>query len=88
VTTPHDELFHFVFGQPAHAASWLQSVVSPDVASALDWHTLAPASEHLTGLRLRAHIADLVFAVHSPVLGDFAVVLVEHKSSPDPDAHE
>ena len=49
---PHDTLFHFTFIHPFHAASWLCSLWPAEVATAVDWTSLAPADQRLPGLRL------------------------------------
>lgn len=78
---PHDTLFHFTFVHPLHAASWLCSLWPAEVATAVDWTSLAPADQRLPGLRLRPHFADLVFAANAtPSELGTVLLLVEHKS--------
>jgi len=85
VPNPHDTLFHFTFVHPFHAASWLCSLWPANVATAVDWTSLAPADQRLPGLRLRPHFADLVFAADAhPVELGTVLLLVEHKSHVDP----
>ena len=85
VPNPHDTLFHFTFIHPFHAASWLCSLWPAEVATAVDWTSLAPADQRLPGLRLRPHFADLVFAANAaPSELGTVLLLVEHKSHVDP----
>ncbi len=60
MTTPHDTLFHAVFGQPRHAGGWLQCQLPIAIAQWVVWPSLRPAPERLDGLDLRLHVADVV----------------------------
>lgn len=82
--SPHDQLFHFTFRHPAHAASWLCSIVSTELRAAMDWSTLTPADQRLPGLWLRPHLADRVFVASRRDGDGVVLILVEHKSHPDP----
>lgn len=82
--SPHDRLFHFVFRHQAHLATWLATALPSAIALALDWSSLAPASERLPGLGLRSHFADLVFTVRLAGGPDQLWLVVEHKAWPDP----
>lgn len=85
VPNPHDTLFRFTFIHPFHAASWLCCLWPAEVATAVDWTSLAPADQRLPGLRLRPHFADLVFAANAaPSELGTVLLLVEHKSHFDP----
>ncbi len=61
MATPHDDLFHYTFQHPRHAAGWLRSVLPPALASAIDWSTLRAAPEKVHGHRVRQRITDIVF---------------------------
>jgi predicted transposase YdaD len=85
VATPHDDLFRTTFPHPRHAAGWLRSVLPAAVVAAIDWATLAAANSRAPGLRLRAHLADLVFTVEQRARGGLVLVVVEHKAYADPE---
>ena len=82
--SPHDRLFHFVFRHPAHLATWLATALPAPIADAIDWNSLASASERLPGPRLRSHFADLVFTVRLAGCTDQLWLVVEHKAWSDP----
>ncbi|MCA8964347.1 MAG: Rpn family recombination-promoting nuclease/putative transposase [Planctomycetes bacterium] len=83
--SPHDQLFHFTFRHAAHAASWLRSIAPPELRAAIDWSTLAAADDRLPGLWLRPHLADRVFVAARRDDSCLVLILVEHKSHPDPE---
>lgn len=39
---PHDAFFRSIFGDPAHAAAVLQSILPPTAAAHIDWPSLQP----------------------------------------------
>ena len=41
---PHDAFFRSIFGDPAHAAAVLQSILPPSVAAHIDWPTTATST--------------------------------------------
>ena len=86
-TNPHDRLFHFTFRHPRHVCPWLGSILPPAIAGAIDWSTLAPATNRTTGTRLRAHVQDLVFAVELRPITRPLLLVLEHKSWPDASLH-
>ena len=73
-------MFHFTFYLAAHAASWLRSAVPRRIAAAIDWSTLSLVKEWLPGLRLRPHVADIVFVAELHNGKGHILILVEHKS--------
>ena len=85
--TPHDTLFHSVFRDPPHAATWVQSVLPRPLRQPIDWATFRPTHGSVKGLRLRSHHSDLVF--RAELLGGSRLVLfvIEHKSGPDAGLH-
>jgi hypothetical protein len=82
----HDQLFHFVMRHPAIAAAWVRSVLAEEAL--IDWHTFAPAHERIPGIRLRTHVADLVFVARRCDRDEFVWFVIEHKGHPDPAWHE
>jgi hypothetical protein len=80
MTTPHDNLFHFTFGKPGHAAAWIAFLLPPHVTDAIDWASLRTAPERIDGHDLRLHMADLVHrgALHD---GPYINFLSEHCSA-------
>ena len=76
-----------MFRHHTHAAAWVRAVLRQRLSRSIDWSTFQPAHGRTTGLRLRAHHADLVFS--AKLLGSHQLVLfvIEHKSSPDGDLH-
>jgi hypothetical protein len=81
---PHDTLFHHVMRHPAHAAAWVRSLLPAILELAIDWSTFAPAGERVPGLRLRSQHLDLVFVAELDAKRARLVLLLEHKSGPDP----
>ena len=81
---PHDTLFHQVMRHPAHAAAWVRSLLPATLAPAIEWSTFAPAGERVPGLRLRSQHLDLVFVAELDGRRARLVLLLEHKSGPDP----
>lgn len=73
---------------PAHAEPWVRALLPGALAAAIEWATFAPASAWLTGLRLRAHHADLVFVAKLRGCERLVVFVIEHKSGPDPELHD
>lgn len=71
----HDQLFHFVL---RHAA----------IAAAIEWPTFAAAHERIPGIRLRTHVADLVFVAKRRDGEEFVWFVVEHKSDAHAGWHE
>lgn len=83
----HDQLFLYVLGFPALAAAWLQSVLPAALVERIDWDTFAPAKERISGVRMRAHVADFVYSARRRDTGDLVWFVIEHKSYPDPGWH-
>jgi len=82
-TGPHDAQFRAVFGDLDNATSVLRTLVSPSVASALDWSTLAVEPGSYVDPRFPRRETDLLF---SASLGGSEVrlyLLLEHQSSND-----
>jgi hypothetical protein len=73
---------------PAEAAAVLQTLLPPEIARALDWSSLQPATREMPAKGRASTHTDLVFrvrlaeAVH-PV-DVLLYVLIEHQSTPDP----
>lgn len=81
---PHDTLFRFTFTHKAHCVCWVRSIVPPEIRAVIAWDTLAPASERMPGLRVRPHLADAVFVAQRLDQRGDVLLLLEHKSHPDP----
>jgi predicted transposase YdaD len=84
LTSPHDALFRYTFGQPEHAAPLLRSLLPAPLAAAIDWRTLALRSGAYVDKRLRQQFSDLLFTVR--LAGRLALlwVVFDHKSRNDP----
>jgi hypothetical protein len=81
VTSPHDALFRFVFGDCEHARGLLASAMPAAIAANIDWSTLERQPEPHVDERVRERICDLLFrcTLHSgrPLL---LYLVLEHKS--------
>jgi len=81
--TPHDALFKYIFSDPKHAASLLESVVPEVLLRKLDLATmkLVPGSfVDMQGLERRT---DLLFSVRLKGRRELMYVLLEHQSTVD-----
>ncbi|MCB9879427.1 MAG: Rpn family recombination-promoting nuclease/putative transposase [Planctomycetes bacterium] len=81
MTSPHDALFRFVFGDCEHAAGLLRSALPADVAAAIDWTTLERLAEPHPDGRGGERVCDLLFSCRlrsGPRL--LLYVVLEHKS--------
>lgn len=83
IFTPHDRLFHATFRNPRFVAAWLRHVLPEAIATAIDFDTLVPVGERAIGLRLRAHVPDLVFHAHLVGSDDEVLLILEHKAGLD-----
>ena len=81
MTSPHDALFRFVFGDLEHARGLLASALPRAVAASIDWSTLERLPEPHVDERGRERVCDLLFrcTLHSGRRLLLYVVL-EHKS--------
>ena len=79
---PHDAFFRSIFGDPAHAAAVLQSILPPSVAAHIDWPSLQPVHASMVSKELAQLHGDLLFKAR---LKDgreaFLWLLFEHQSS-------
>ena len=87
-SNPHDSLVKQLLAGPAQAAAVLQTLLPPEIARAVDWSSLRPATREMpakgrasthTDLVFRARLAGVAHAVEI-----FLYVLIEHQSTPDP----
>lgn len=49
---PHDAFFRSIFGDPAHAAAVLQTILPPHVAAHIDWPSLQPVHASMVSKEL------------------------------------
>jgi predicted transposase YdaD len=83
-STPHDRLFHHVFGNPLHAAGELRTILPSEVVERIDWSTLEPLPARFVDLALREVRSDVLFRVRLDGREVLLYLLLEHQSSPDP----
>lgn len=88
LATPHDNLVHFTFRHARMAEPWLRSFFPPVLSAAIDWTTFLRAGERSQDLRLRAHVADLVFVARTHGEARQIAVVVEHKAYAPADLHD
>jgi hypothetical protein len=87
-TNPHDSLVKQLLAGPAQAAAVLQTLLLPEIARAVDWSTLRPATREMPAKGRASTHTDLVFrarlagGAHSVEV--LIYVLIEHQSTPDP----
>lgn len=78
---PHDAFFRSIFGDPAHAAAVLQTILPPQVAAHIDWPSLQPVHASMVSKELAQLHGDLLFKAR---LRDgreaFLWLLFEHQS--------
>jgi hypothetical protein len=79
---PHDAFFRIVFGDPAHAAAELKSILPPHVAAHIDWDSLTPVHASMVSKELEQRHGDLLFQARL-VAGQEAFVwlMFEHQST-------
>lgn len=79
---PHDAFFRSIFGDPAHAAAVLQSILPPAVAAHIDWPSLQPVHASMVSKELAQLHGDLLFKARLAEGRDvFLWLLYEHQSS-------
>jgi len=83
VQSPHDQLFHYTFGQPENAADLLRSTLPTAISAAIDWHTLTRCDSKLTDARSESLYADVLFTVSVQSRTAYLLLLLEHKSEED-----
>jgi hypothetical protein len=80
---PHDALFRQVFGDPAHAATALRSILPPRVAAHIDWDTpFEPTHASTVGDDAEQRHGDLLFKIK--LIDDrraFLWLMFEHQST-------
>ena len=86
--SPHDSFFKDTFTRPRLLASTLQGLLPPEVVREIDFDTLTYFPGGSVGHLLEsASFADLVFSVSMGGVPGRLVVILEHKSAPDPRVH-
>jgi hypothetical protein len=81
--TPHDQIFHYTFGQTENAADLLRSTLPAAVSAAIDWRTLTRCDTKLTDATSESLYADLLFTVSVLGTTTYLLFLCEHKSEED-----
>ncbi|MBX7206691.1 MAG: Rpn family recombination-promoting nuclease/putative transposase [Verrucomicrobiaceae bacterium] len=81
---PNDAFFKGVFSNPAHAAVFFQSHVSPALAAAIDWTTIAAMPASFVRQDLQQSHSDLLYTVRCADHDIFLYLLFEHQTSVDP----
>lgn len=83
---PHDALFKGVFEKPEHAAAELRHVLPRELASSIDWSSLALEPGSFVDEELANQHSDLLFSAAAQASGERVLVylLFEHQSSNDP----
>ncbi|MEK7832172.1 MAG: Rpn family recombination-promoting nuclease/putative transposase, partial [Acidobacteriota bacterium] len=82
---PHDAFFRHMLARPGRAEEFLRWYMPSKVGAFLDLSTLTQEDTSFVDLDLRTHFSDLLFRVRLIEGGDaFVLILLEHKSSPDP----
>ncbi len=85
VSSPHDRVFAFTFGQKVHAIGLLRATLPPALVARLDWSTLARQPADFVDVRLRRRQSDLLFSIRTLDTGEevLVYVLLEHQRAPD-----
>ena len=85
VSSPHDRVFAFTFGQKVHAIGLLRATLPPALVARLDWSTLARQPADFVDARLRRRQSDLLFSIRTADTGEevLVYVLLEHQRAPD-----
>jgi hypothetical protein len=80
---PHDGLFRQIFGDPAHAAAVLESILPPHVAAHIDWNTpFEPTHASMVSEGSEQHHGDLLFKAKLIDGRDaFLWIIFEHQST-------
>jgi len=87
---PHDKLFKASFSDPANAAAFLKSRVSPELAAGIEWESLRLEPGSFIDSRFRHSESDLLFSAPFGQTGQPKTsrchfhFLLEHLSSPVP----
>ncbi len=80
---PHDALFKAAFEYPPHAAELLRGCVSPSLASAVTWESLALEDGSFVDRDLADSHTDLLFSAEIGGTRGLIYVLLEHQSRRD-----
>src|SRR4051812_22998721 len=84
-TTPHDQFFKRLFGNPEIATDFLRNYLPEEILARIDLETLRLEKESFVDPALRESFSDLLFSVKLAAGGEvFIYLLLEHKSSPEP----
>ena len=78
----HDTLFYKTFSQPELAAAQLKSVVSKEVATAIDWNSLTLMPHRFVDPNLRNHASDVLYSAKVQGKKTLVHFLFEHSSGP------
>ncbi len=81
--SPHDQLFHYTFGQPQNAAELLRGTLPAAIVDSIDWQTLTRCDTKLTDAKSESLYADLLFKVTTRGGPAYVFILLEHKSEAD-----
>jgi predicted transposase YdaD len=84
VANPHDALFRRVFADPIQAGALLRLTLPARVAAAVDWSSLEPKPTARVDAALATGQTDLVFVARLRAHPARIVLVIEHKSYPDP----
>lgn len=79
--TPHDALFKWTFGTPAHAVGLLQSMMPAALSAAANWSSLRLCSETLVDTALEEQRTDVRYEVKLGGRRANIYVLLEHQST-------
>tara|TARA_R110002072_G_scaffold228234_9_gene385286 strand:+ start:69137 stop:70114 length:978 start_codon:yes stop_codon:yes gene_type:complete len=82
-SSPHDALFRYTFGKPAHVVGLLRSVLPESVLAGIDWRTLRVVPGTQVDEQLRRSQSDLVFSVERSGQDTWIYILIEHKRRPE-----
>ena len=80
---PHDKLFKSTFSDPGTATAFLKWRLSPRIAQAVDWESLALEPGTFVDSHLRLSESDLLFSARIGGSPCYLYFLAEHISSPE-----
>src|SRR5262245_14951953 len=78
--SPHNDLFHYTFSKPEHAAGALLTRLPAKLAALVDFSTLSPEPAHFVDAKLTDRYSDLLFSVKVAGRRTLVYILFEHQS--------
>jgi predicted transposase/invertase (TIGR01784 family) len=81
LTTPHDRLFHRVFGERENAIAFFKKALPPRIAKHIDWGTMQALPQKVVEEALGKGRLDLVFSVRIAGRPALLAIICEHQTS-------